>query len=87
MSAPLPELRAAVQKAAAAVRGDGEPPPQTRVERPKRDDQGDYSTNVAMLLAPALGVPPGKSPNEWGRRWRSSWAICSRVMRWPGRGS
>ncbi|MGH2866026.1 MAG: arginine--tRNA ligase, partial [Solirubrobacteraceae bacterium] len=30
----------------------------TRVERPKREDQGDYSTNVAMLLAPALKAPP-----------------------------
>ena len=49
----------AVQAAAAAVRGgDGEPPAQTRVERPKREDQGDYSTNVAMLLAPALEAPP-----------------------------
>jgi arginyl-tRNA synthetase len=58
VSASLPDLRAAVQSAAAEVRGDGEPPPQTRVDRPKRDDQGDYSTNVAMLLAPALGAPP-----------------------------
>ena len=59
MSPPLLELRVAVQAAAAAVRGgDGEPPAQTRVERPKHEDQGDYSTNVAMLLAPALKAPP-----------------------------
>ncbi|HEY2260472.1 MAG TPA: arginine--tRNA ligase [Solirubrobacteraceae bacterium] len=58
MTAPLPELRAAVQSAAAAVRGDGEAPTQMRVERPKREGQGDYSTNVAMLLAPALGAAP-----------------------------
>jgi arginyl-tRNA synthetase len=45
--------------AAAAVKGgDGEAPAQTRVERSKREGQGDYSTNVAMLLAPALGAPP-----------------------------
>jgi arginyl-tRNA synthetase len=55
---PLLQLREAVQAAAATVRGDGEAPSQTRVERPKRDNQGDYSTNVAMLLAPALGAPP-----------------------------
>jgi arginyl-tRNA synthetase len=56
---PLLALREAVQAAAAAVRGgEGEAPAQTRVERPKRESQGDYSTNVAMLLAPALGAPP-----------------------------
>jgi arginyl-tRNA synthetase len=59
VSPPVLELRLAVQAAAVALRGgDAEPPAQTRVERPKREDQGDYSTNVAMLLAPALKVPP-----------------------------
>jgi arginyl-tRNA synthetase len=59
MSAPLRELRVAVQAAAATVKGgDGEPPVQTRVERSRRAGQGDYSTNVAMLLAPVLGAPP-----------------------------
>jgi arginyl-tRNA synthetase len=57
VSSPLLELRGAVQGAAIALR-DGEAPAQTRVERPKRAGQGDYSTNVAMLLAPALGAPP-----------------------------
>ncbi|MEA2211043.1 MAG: arginyl-tRNA synthetase [Solirubrobacteraceae bacterium] len=59
MTPPLVQLRAAVEAAAAAVRGgDGEAPVQLRVERPKRENQGDYSTNVAMLLAPSLGEPP-----------------------------
>ncbi len=58
MTPPLLELRVAVAEAAAQVRGDGEPPAQTRVDRSKREGQGDYSTNVAMLLAPALGSPP-----------------------------
>ncbi len=59
MAASLHELRTAVQAVAAAIKGgDGEPPAQTKVERSKREGQGDYSTNVAMLLAPALGVPP-----------------------------
>ncbi len=59
MSSPLAELRAAVQAAAMSVRdGGGDAPAQTRVERPKRAGQGDYSTNVAMLLAPAMGAPP-----------------------------
>ncbi len=59
MTGPLLELRGAVQSAAAAIKnGDGEPPAHTRVERPKRAGQGDYSTNAAMLLAPVLGAPP-----------------------------
>jgi arginyl-tRNA synthetase len=59
MSDPLSELRAAVLGAAGAIRGAGgefSSPP--RLERPKREGQGDYSTNAAMLLAPALGVAP-----------------------------
>jgi arginyl-tRNA synthetase len=59
VSSPLDELRAAVQRAAAVTVGDaGEAPAQVRVDRPKRAGQGDYSTNVAMLLAPVLyGAP------------------------------
>ncbi len=56
---PLRELDAHVRAAAAAVRGPaGEPSPQLRLERSRREGQGDYSTNAAMLLAPALGSPP-----------------------------
>jgi arginyl-tRNA synthetase len=59
VSAALLDLRGAVQSAAAAIRGaGGEAPGQTRVERSKREGQGDYSTNAAMLLAPVLGQPP-----------------------------
>ena len=61
--APLAELEAAVRAAAAAVRASrGEPStlPSAvpRLERSRREGQGDYSTNAAMLLAPVLGVPP-----------------------------
>jgi arginyl-tRNA synthetase len=63
--APLDELAAAVRAAAAAVRGrhrketaSREPSAQPRLERPKREGQGDYATNAAMLLAPALDLPP-----------------------------
>jgi arginyl-tRNA synthetase len=62
---PLMSLRAAVGTAAGAVRngaGGGAGGARTagavRVERPKREDQGDYSTNAAMLLAPVLDAPP-----------------------------
>ena len=59
MSSPLGDLRAAVSRAASAILGEGaEVPAQFRVERPKRAGQGDYSTNAAMLLAPAVGGPP-----------------------------
>ena len=65
--APLSELAAAVRAAAATVRGryrregaGGPPEPIAlpRLERPKREGQGDYSTNAAMLLAPVLDTPP-----------------------------
>jgi arginyl-tRNA synthetase len=56
---PLHELDAGVRSAAAAVRGgDGHAAEQIRLERSRREGQGDYSTNAAMLLAPALQEPP-----------------------------
>ena len=56
---PLGELRAAVQDAATTVRGGGNgagAPP--TLERARKPEFGDYSTNAAMLLAPVLGEPP-----------------------------
>ncbi len=59
MNDPLHELAALVRAAVATVRGStGEPSAQLRVERSRREDQGDYSTNAAMLLAPVLGGSP-----------------------------
>jgi arginyl-tRNA synthetase len=56
---PLRRLAASVGDAAATVRGgSGGPSAQIRLERPKHASQGDYSTNAAMLLAPALQLPP-----------------------------
>jgi arginyl-tRNA synthetase len=56
---PLPELAAAVNSAAAAVRGTaGAPSAQPTLDRPRHKGQGDYSTNAAMLLAPVVGSPP-----------------------------
>jgi arginyl-tRNA synthetase len=56
---PLSELVAAVESAAAAVRGSaGAPPVPPTLDRPRHKGQGDYSTNAAMLLAPVLGSPP-----------------------------
>jgi arginyl-tRNA synthetase len=59
VSSPLGELRAAVGRAAEMVTGaGGRVPSPIKVERPKRAGQGDYSTNVAMLLAPGLKSAP-----------------------------
>ncbi len=56
---PVEELDARVRAAASAVRGGaGEAVDQIRLERSRREGQGDYSTNAAMLLAPALKEPP-----------------------------
>jgi arginyl-tRNA synthetase len=61
MTTPVGELRAAVERAAASLRdgqGDGAGRPAPTLERPKKAEFGDYSTNAAMLLAPVLGEPP-----------------------------
>jgi arginyl-tRNA synthetase len=66
---PIDELRAAVEAAAGDLR-NGKPAPKTRasLERPKKSGFGDYSTNAAMLLAPALGAPPREIAERLGER-------------------
>jgi arginyl-tRNA synthetase len=54
---PITALRSAISDAAATL-GDGTRAANAKLERPPRPDFGDYSTNAAMLLAPALGEPP-----------------------------
>jgi arginyl-tRNA synthetase len=56
---PVEELRKAIENAAGELR-DGKPGATVRpsLERPKKTGFGDYSSNAAMLLAPALGAPP-----------------------------
>jgi arginyl-tRNA synthetase len=63
---PVSALREAVASAAAALRGDGGDGVAPRLERPKRADQGDYASNAAMLLAPALGLPPREIAERLG---------------------
>jgi arginyl-tRNA synthetase len=56
---PVHELSASVCAAATAVRGDeARMAAQLKLERPKQAGLGDYSTNAAMLLAPALKMAP-----------------------------
>jgi arginyl-tRNA synthetase len=66
---PLQELRAAVEDASAALRGDGAAAARSApsVERPRREGHGDYSTNAAMLLAPVIGRPPREIAERLGQ--------------------
>ena len=66
---PIDELRAAVEAAAGDLRNGG-PAPAARasLERPKKAGFGDYSTNAAMLLAPALGAPPREIAERLGAK-------------------
>src|SRR3954467_14030596 len=68
---PLDDLRATIEAAAADLRA-GAAPPRTRAsfERPKQAGFGDYSTNAAMLLAPALKAPPREIAQRLGGRVR-----------------
>jgi arginyl-tRNA synthetase len=59
MADPVAELRASVEAAASALRdGADAPGAPPALERPPKPEFGDYSTNAAMLLAPALGEQP-----------------------------
>ena len=54
----IAELHSAVNQAARALR-DGEPTgPEPSLERPRKPELGDYSSNAAMLLAAPLGESP-----------------------------
>src|SRR3954447_2577907 len=66
---PIDELRAAVEAAAGDLRNGG-PAPSAKpsFERPKKAGFGDYSTNAAMLLAPALGAPPREIAERLGAK-------------------
>jgi arginyl-tRNA synthetase len=67
-SAPsaLERLRGAVVASAAELSADGAAHGQITLERPRRAQFGDYSTNAALLLAPAAGVPPRELAERLG---------------------
>ncbi len=54
---PLAVLRDRITEAAATLQG-ADLGARLTLERPPKPELGDYSTNAAMLLAPALGEPP-----------------------------
>ena len=63
----MERLRATVAEVAADMRGGAEAPAPT-LERPPRAEFGDFSTNVAMLLAPTLKAPPREIAQQVGDR-------------------
>jgi arginyl-tRNA synthetase len=69
VSDPVAELRAAVEQAATTV---AELKARPTLERPKQAGHGDYSTNVAMLLAPAAGAPPREVAERVGAQLRET---------------
>jgi arginyl-tRNA synthetase len=72
---PLAELRAAIESAAASLRDGGDPPRSApTLERPPKPEFGDYSTNAAMLLAPALGEQPRAVAERLGDQLRGEMA-------------
>ncbi|MGI8781356.1 MAG: arginine--tRNA ligase, partial [Solirubrobacteraceae bacterium] len=58
MTTPFDDLKTAVRAAAAELRDGGAVSDRLSLERPKRAGFGDYSTNAALLLAPAMGESP-----------------------------
>jgi arginyl-tRNA synthetase len=65
---PLGELEAQIRDAAAAVSaGTGHASDQLRMEHSRREDQGDFSTNAAMLLAPGLKTSPREVAEKLGQ--------------------
>jgi len=58
-STAVDRLRGAVEDAAASLAADGDGlRSKPTLERPKKAEFGDFSTNAAMVLAPALKAPP-----------------------------
>src|SRR5215211_5497740 len=58
MADPLETLRGTIRSAADSLRDGTAESIAPTLERPPKPALGDYSTNAAMLLAPALGEPP-----------------------------
>ncbi|HEY6671353.1 MAG TPA: arginine--tRNA ligase [Solirubrobacterales bacterium] len=89
MGDPVAELRSAVEAAADALldgphqtgRSSASPAERPRIdrsepslERPPKPEFGDYSTNAAMLLAPALGEQPRGTAEKLAEQLGSSLA-------------
>jgi arginyl-tRNA synthetase len=65
---PLDGLRELVLDVATGLASAGAPAHASiTLERPRRAQFGDYSTNAALLLAPGLGVPPREVAERLGQ--------------------
>jgi arginyl-tRNA synthetase len=64
---PLERLRAAVVAAAEGLAGEDAGHGQITLERPRRAQFGDYSTNAALLLAPGMGSAPRDVAEQLGQ--------------------
>jgi len=62
---PVQDLSTAVADTASTLRGDGSLG-EMSLERPKKPEFGDYSTNAAMMLAPSLGQSPREVATRLG---------------------
>ncbi len=62
---PVAQLARAVAETAASLRGEG-PVGQATLERPRKPEFGDYSSNAAMLLAPVLAEQPRRVAERLG---------------------
>jgi arginyl-tRNA synthetase len=70
---PVAELRSAVEAASDSLRdGRAESGAEPTFERPPKAEFGDYSTNAAMLLAPALGEGPRGTAEKLAERLGAS---------------
>src|SRR3954465_9405359 len=68
MADPLQDLRGTIRAAADSM-GDGTAEfGAPTLERPPKRELGDYSTNAAMLLAPALGEQPRQIADRLGEQ-------------------
>jgi arginyl-tRNA synthetase len=73
MADPVAELRSAVEAAADSLLDGAErSSSQPTLERPPKPEFGDYSTNAAMLLAPALGEQPRGTAEKLAERLGTS---------------
>lgn len=66
MTDPHAQLRELVEEAASSLRDGATGEQRPTLERPPKRELGDYSTNAAMLLAPALGAPPREIAERLG---------------------
>src|SRR3954452_14455340 len=66
MPDPLATLRGTIRTAADSLADGTADSIAPTLERPPKRELGDYSTNAAMLLAPALGKPPREIAERLG---------------------